>query len=538
MSYRVLLVDDDSIVRMGLKMAVNWHELGFEIVGEASNGEEALVLMEKLLPDVVLTDMYMPKCDGISLMQESKDRFPKIKFIVLSCYSDFDYVKNSLKLGTSDYLLKSTIVHSEELSTALKNVKEGLEKSDRDEVEIKGLKDKLKLSLPAFRKQFLLDLLKGRIQNEQDLLQVINELNYDIGSLNFFLLVLELDDYSNIVDQYGSVESLDSTVLNILQEITLQHGPAESFWISQNMYGALIDISVKSLIYSPYDRALSIAERIRMSLKQYKEMTGILYLDKGVSLSELPASFERINKTVCYRTFAQHDSIILVSETIHDEQTSSELPAFSQLLETFYDAPRFEKYIKDSFRLITPSNFMTSFKSVASNLSNIYNKISKEVCGYDLQQKEKFLDESDFMELEKIHNSQEWVLQQFAVLRDEVLQTQNDTSKKLIHEITEYIKNNYQRNITLDDLARTTNFNKYYICKKFKKETGANIMNYIMDMRINRAKEMLLKGDDRIYKVAQAVGFNDTSYFSLIFKKITSQTPKEFVEFNKLNKKV
>lgn len=275
-----------------------------------------------------------------------------------------------------------------------------------------------------------------------------------------------------------------------------------------------------------------------MSLKQYKEMTGILYLDKGVSLSELPASFERINKTVCYRTFAQRDSIILVSETIHDEQTSSELPAFSQLLETFYDAPRFEKYIKDSFRLITPSNFMTSFKSVASNLSNIYNKISKEVCGYDLQQKEKFLDESDFMELEKIHNSQEWVLQQFAVLRDEVLQTQNDTSKKLIHEITEYIKNNYQRNITLDDLARTTNFNKYYICKKFKKETGANIMNYIMDMRINRAKEMLLKGDDRIYKVAQAVGFNDTSYFSLIFKKITSQTPKEFVEFHKLNKKV
>lgn len=102
MSYRILLVDDDSIVRMGLKMAVNWHELGFEIVGEASNGEEALVLMEKLLPDVVLTDMYMPKCDGISLMQESKDRFPKIKFIVLSCYSDFDYVKNSLKLGASE----------------------------------------------------------------------------------------------------------------------------------------------------------------------------------------------------------------------------------------------------------------------------------------------------------------------------------------------------------------------------------------------------------------------------------------------------
>jgi two-component system response regulator YesN len=533
MSYRVLLVDDDSIVRMGLKMAVNWQELGFEIIGEASNGEEALDMMEKLQPDVVLTDMYMPKYDGIKLMQEAKERLLKAKFIVLSCYSDFEYVKSSLKLGASDYLLKSTIVHSEELSLALKNVKETLEKSDRDEVEIKGLKDKLELSLPAFRKQFLLDLLKGRIQNEQVLLQGINELKYDLASQNFFLIVLELDDYTSRIEQYGSVESLDSTVLNILQEITLQYGPAEFFCISQNMYGTLIDIPAKSLIYSPYDRALSIAESIRMSLKQYKEMTGILYLDKGVSISELPASFERINKTVCYRTFAQHDSIIRVTETTSDEQVSSEIPLFSQMLEVFYDAHRFEKYIKDSFRLITPTNFMASFKNTSTNLVNIYNKISKELCGYSLNQKEKFLNESDLMEIEKIHNGQEWIIKKFAQLRDEVIQAQNDTSKKLVHEISEYINNNYQNNITLDDLAKTTNFNKYYICKKFKKETGTNIMNYIMEMRINKAKELLLKGDDRIYKVAQSVGFNDTSYFSLIFKKITGKTPKEFVELNK-----
>lgn len=533
MSYSVLLVDDDSIVRMGLKMAVNWQELGFEIVGEASNGEEALDLMEKLQPDVVLTDMYMPKSDGIKLMQEAKARSLKAKFIVLSCYSDFDYVKNSLKLGASDYLLKSTIVHSEELSLTLKNVKETLEKSDRDEVEIKGLKDKLELSLPAFRKQFLLDLLKGRIQNEQVLLKGLNELNYDLGSHNFFLIVLELDDFTNRVKQYGSIKSLDATILNILQDITLQYGPAECFCLSQNMYGTLIDIPAKSLIYSPYDRALSIAESIRMSLKQYKDMTGILYLDKGVSLSELPESFERINKTVCYRTFAQHDSIIRVPETTTEEQASSEIQLFSQLLETFYDPPRFEKYIKDSFRLITPANFMASFNGVTSNLANIYNKISKEVCGYNPNQKEKFLNESDLMELDKIHNGQEWIIKKFAQLREEVIQTQNDTSKKLVHEISEYIKNNYQNNITLDDLAKTTNFNKYYICKKFKKETGTNIMNYIMEMRINKAKELLLSGDDRVYKVAQAVGFNDTSYFSLIFKKITGKTPKEFVELNK-----
>ena len=122
MGYKVLLVDDDILVRIGLKSIINWQTKGLDIVGEASDGKEALRLIEDLKPDIVITDMYMPDYDGLRLVQETRALFPDILFVVLSCHNDINYVKESLRLGVYDYLLKSSIVDSNEMDVVLDKV--------------------------------------------------------------------------------------------------------------------------------------------------------------------------------------------------------------------------------------------------------------------------------------------------------------------------------------------------------------------------------------------------------------------------------
>lgn len=158
---KVFLVEDEKIIRKSIKNNVKWEENGFEFAGEAPDGEMALPMIEKLHPDIVITDIKMPFMDGLELSDILKKKMPKIQIIILSGYGEFDYAKEAIKIGVTDYLTKP--VTGEQLLEALNKVKQKLDKKKRQEEDIKKLQKNIKTQMKNMRYQFFGNLIRGKI---------------------------------------------------------------------------------------------------------------------------------------------------------------------------------------------------------------------------------------------------------------------------------------------------------------------------------------------------------------------------------------
>ena len=184
MPYKVMLVDDDSLVRRGLKSFVDWEKKGLVLAGEAADGGKALELLESLRPDIVITDMYMPNYNGLKFIQEAQASFPDLLFIVLSCHNDIHYVKESMRLGAFDYLLKSSIVDSDELDVVLDKAVASLDaRSQRNGAELWEAEK-------APPERVLLSFLRGKTDNVSAVRGYLQAHQIDPDSRQLFLLAI------------------------------------------------------------------------------------------------------------------------------------------------------------------------------------------------------------------------------------------------------------------------------------------------------------------------------------------------------------
>ena len=163
--YRVLLVDDEEDIRVGISRKMNWAELGFVLVGEAENGQEALELAEALEPDVVLTDIKMPFMDGLELCRILSGRLPASKFVVFSGFDEFEYAKQAIRMNVFEYILKP--ISAAELSGVLQRLKEQLDTERTERQSTEAFRRRYEESLPVLRELFYTHLLEGRVPPEQ-----------------------------------------------------------------------------------------------------------------------------------------------------------------------------------------------------------------------------------------------------------------------------------------------------------------------------------------------------------------------------------
>ena len=165
--YKVLLVDDEEDIRVGISRKMDWSGLGFELVGEAENGRDALELAESVQPDVVLTDIKMPFMDGLELCSILTKRLPGSKFVVFSGFDDFEYAKQAVRMNVSEYILKP--INAAELSAVLQKLKEQLDAERTERQNQETLRQRYEESLPVLRSLFLSRLLEGRVDRTEEL---------------------------------------------------------------------------------------------------------------------------------------------------------------------------------------------------------------------------------------------------------------------------------------------------------------------------------------------------------------------------------
>ena len=212
--YKVLIVDDEVLVRVGLKTTIDWEANGFTVVAEASNGEQAYEQYIKFSPDVIITDIRMPKKDGLWLAEKVREDNPHIKILVLTCYDDFAYARKALKFGVSDYILKSE-VEDEELIAIMKSVKKKIDAdSDTKQIADKDLTNRNDIKRSIFN-----DAVKSNFILDEKLQERFNTIEFPIDHTKFTFVGISINDDKNLHSQQSSLKQINQAVLNIIFDL-------------------------------------------------------------------------------------------------------------------------------------------------------------------------------------------------------------------------------------------------------------------------------------------------------------------------------
>lgn len=502
---KIAVVEDEVLIREGIRNLLAAQEEEWEFVGEAQNGIEGLELIRRTKPDVVITDIRMPDMDGLQMLERANNDGIRLKAIVLSAYSEFEYARTAIRLGVTEYLLKPIAI--DEFFEALRRIRIQLEKETQNQPESLGSLE-----------QVLGAIVYGQLDSD-DAIQSYLTTKYKIHSNDhMILLVLYLgNDFFNKEDQ---IRKFWNNLLKNYQDI--------KFCILRTEY----EQSLMITIYN-YADAHTIKRRLQIRImqeKMYDENIGFIEI---ASIKELKAGFEKLYSCMDWGitlgkgviiSYPEADNIktelcVYPLELENHLKTELCIGNFSKVLGVVKE---FQKYFFSN-KVYTPKDIKKSHVRFLWSALNIMKEI-------DLLDYRK-IDQQ--MILDQIMNSQsqselERIVADFfgniQLTQSEEEQTEHLTVKRVKSMIHEY----YQSGITLEEIAQKLDVTPEYLSNLFHRSVGQTFSNYIKNYRIGKAKELLIGTQMKLFEVAQAVGYTDGKYFSKVFKGCEGCLPAEY----------
>lgn len=522
--YEVLIVDDEPIVKIALRSVINWNEYGYSICATASDGQEALALVNKHAPDLVITDLKMPVMDGISLIKALKEQQFGGEILVISNYDDFESVRSALVLGAADYILKVSI-EEENLTKHLKAITERLDSRSsftdpsREQEQQKYERMQLKQQLKEFLEdpQYTVDMLlenSPACAGEPDV-------NYTAFYLDFHAKKASRDkNISNTLIYNSLKEALEDIpgkeILFLSQGSVLILFPASC--------AAKYDSSLPALgqkLRSIFELYLSVSPAVifqenicgYQALKQwYADFLHITTLDFYEPLGLIHANgFQPIHymSFVYYKDFVnliQNNQMALFKDSIAKIEdiigTCKTLHVYPEIVKTFFTK---------SLDLLEYFNYSPSI----------------EIHDYLLDLKEEIQTCKSAPELSRLVTlAAETIFSPpLSIARTDLTHIKAETQKAM-----EYINSHYNKRIALSAIAENVNLSASYLCRLFKSEIGMSITGYLNQVRMEKAGFLLRTSNVNVYmkEISAAVGIEDQLYFSRIFKKYYGMSPSEY----------
>lgn len=533
--YKIMIVDDEVLARVGISALIPWEKHGFMLVGEAENGEKALDMAKKLHPDIIITDIRMPVLDGIELIKAMKRENFDTRFLVLSSYDDFEYVKEAMQNGADEYLLKLQL-EPDKMLKALNALTEKLNK-EREEKEKRQIVEKYyDVSIPLVKEKFLKDLVFKEAINSDEIEQRKLFLNINLPSRNLLCYVIHVEK-SKVHQQYSDerLYLLNDSIITILDGVVSKYGCG--YTINTEPMEFTIIYSLKEI----YDEKLvhehisQLASNIRQSMNTYLNTT--VY----IGVSSIHHGYESIKQAytqavkAANKAFSNPDkSAVRFSEV---DDLSGEMD-FKLLLDELADlesqlnmgdAEKVDQTIQKIKKSIAKSGGLSKeyLKRIGSVLFFVVNSYAnKHNIHFDCLMKNE---ENLLTEIDKFNSPGQYIQWLTSIQSDifEWLKNIND-QKTIIVKAQRYILENYQNNISLKDVAEHLSLSSGYLSILYKKETGQNFIDYLIHLRMEKAKELLKTTELKIYEVAKKVGYDNIYYFSRIFSRVVGISPKQY----------
>ncbi len=534
--YKVLIIDDESIIRKGIKNIVNWKLLGCEVCSDASDGIEGIELIKRYMPDIIITDIRMPGLDGISMIKQAKSIIPNSKIIILTGYRDFDYVHDAIKCGAFDFLLKPTKI--DELTAVLTKAVNEINEQKIRRFEVDKFKLLFEQSIPVLREKLLYDIIYGVNTNEDEISDKIKLFNIDIR--NFVLVIMENDfDEKSSSTQYDK-HLCQFGIVNSFEEIFAEKYEVISIMLNSSRVGFIIQNAEKTLV-----NILEVSEKCGYLQEVINNGFGftvtIAVSSSGVSAMELSDKYKECLGSLEYKSYIGNNSIIQFSDlnSFFRYDDYSALDNYQkQLLKSIKSGN--EELVRVTTQNI--SRYVNSNNININYLKNFYystlssiNNIRISVLAIDAEKRhEEGRDIASLLQLiEKCDSADELnsLLEEVSIkIATKVNNFNNRSIKLILRKAIDYIHEHYNEQISLNEVAENIYVSTFYISRMFKKELGKSFIDYLNDVRIEKAKELLKNVKYKTYEVAELVGIADPHYFSKIFKKYSGMTPSEYKE--------
>jgi len=533
MAYRILIIDDEPVVREGISETIDWHAHGFELVGACRDGREGLQAVEELRPDVVLTDICMPFVDGLELAGAIGDEYPATKVLLLTGHDEFEYAQAAIKLKVRDFLLKP--ITADEIRRVLDALRAEMdEERDRRE-NLEKLAEQVKASLPVYRERFLNRLVGNTIPEvERD--RVFGLLDLDLTGPVFIALVVDPDPMVSPgpEERVPDDQLFGLAVHDLVRRVVGDMSGAVSFSTPQEKVVVLLsDTDAGSAVPA----AIAVAEQI--SEHTIRELGRTVSIGVGEGRSDEAAvmrTFQDAQAALDYRFVLGPGHIITVQQArggVPDSgfsEGSDSRELFLQMVKTGTadEASKAIQRVVGSLRaekediercVVFMYRLLADTINALEDIGVTYSDVPT-------------LGNNPFEQLTKMKTLGE-MERWFSRVVSEALEILD--SRRLQHshrkalEAKEFIDTHFaDPGLSLQQVCTSLAVSKSYLSPIFKARTGMTFVEYVTHLRMEEAKKLLRSEFLKVYEIAEKVGFRDAHYFSLTFKKQTGLTPREF----------
>ena len=516
MTETVFIADDEQNIREGLKYIVDWKELGFEICGEASNGEEALQGILRLNPSLVLLDIRMPKLYGTDIIRLAREKDFKGKFIILSGYSDFTYAQTAIRYGVNFYLTKP--IDEDELLQALVQIKKELEEEHSKSDNFELLRHKAKNVI-------LHEIVTG-LYNPSDMTALSSE-ELEEMSLNADIYQVVIYEKFGLNPADASYSFADLLKVTNKGNHTFEHFEEEGNEV----------ILLKGQF--ALQKFQGFLEKYEQNPPQKGSPLDSLFLAYGRpvrSLDEIYLSYEEASSLCKRRFFCLQGQHTLGYDELPDvknrqlEISNEKLEHYCNLLTDYLLSFNRKKVAETLFELEEYLyNVKNDISSVKLFLVDLYLRIKEKVNHiYNTVDIPFPTNASAIDYLESCNYLYEMILFISEQTENVMNATGNPSRDTVLDDILYYIDHNFQNNIKLESIAPLFGYNSAYLGKIFNKTIGESFNSYVDHKRIEQSKELLIENKLKVYEIAEQVGYKNVDYFHKKFKKYVGISPAEY----------
>lgn len=531
--YTVMLIDDEPIILEKLRNVIAWEQENCRIVAEATNGTEALKLCRALKPQLIFSDIYMPLMDGIELAEELKDLLPESLVILISGYNEFAYAQKAIEAGVFRYLLKP--IRAGEVSSILAEAKERLAEQRQATAEKIRLQNMIKKNLPSLREKFFLKLIKGELGTE-DLEEQLAFLEIVPKGKWWGTILFHLDNYQQLVKKKKEVELqlYKFRLLALIKEHFTLPAFAYAFINRPDEIVLLYSLEEVGQEKEVYETAFTIQDQIRKTDDvSFSAGFGGLYPD----LVSQERSYQEARLALEFKIWTGTNALIPY-EDIETSQSGRLLyirdqENFSSLLRAG-DLGAISQFIDDFFATIKTENYLQIAKSYLDlTVLDFVNQIIRAVLEFSGTLEAVFAPDFNPLQqintLETIDQLRTWLITLSTQAVAFINQHKQKVGRNFVDQARTYIEQNFRDpELNLEQVAKAVFISSCYLSRLFKEVTTFPLTEFINRTRIKAAEKLLITTPAKIYEIANDVGFRDSHYFSIVFKKITGLAPSEY----------
>ncbi|GMQ64581.1 response regulator transcription factor [Vallitalea maricola] len=526
--YEILIVDDEPIVRLGLKSLIKWEEHNISIEFEAANGKQALEIL-KSNPNIhmVITDINMPIMDGISLIENINSLGLTPALVVLSSYDDYDLVRKAFKLGVGDYILKHKMKPNDVLALVTRLLATS-KPNIISPTELSGT------HLKNAKKNYLRNILLGK-SNAPDSYDKL--LNLHITDNKLIVCSIMVDDFSKLKKQYneGNLISIINSANTAIEQILVESNNGEVIHLSLNEFIIILSFEIPSFLLIRHEIAM-ILNKVRSSLRTFLDINvtiGVSPIGNGLGSAHDLLLAAQKNVRLSY--------LLGKGEIIYPEHTkdikyipyTDVLKISKEMIIALFELNHQKTFLKLNEILNTIKYFE------ADNINDLigdYAKIVVLIDSYILDKDimpEQFIgsNENVYTHLESLETVNEihlWINDYVEQIFSYLMKLNDTTLNPIIRRAKLYIDKNYNKKLTLENICEYLVINESYFSSLFSQNLGVTYSDYLTQVRLEHAKKLLKTTNLKIYEICEQVGYSSKEHFSRLFKKNVGMNPNKY----------